>query len=65
MDDDLPRRISDHVKDLRAEDLSSYSVHELEERMVHLANEIERIKILKDAKSASLAAADAIFGKVI
>lgn len=63
MDDDLPRRISDHVKDLETEDLSSYSIHELDERMARLLAEIERVKILKDAKGASHAAADAIFGK--
>ena len=63
MDDDLPRRISDHVRDLEKEDLSSYSIHELDDRMERLLAEIERVKILKEAKSASHAAADAIFGK--
>lgn len=63
MDDDLPRRISDHVKDLENEDLSSYSIDELDERMERLSAEIERVKILKGAKGASHAAADAIFGK--
>lgn len=63
MDDDEPRRISDNVKNLETEDLSSYSVFELDERMERLATEIERVKILKEAKKSSLEAADAIFGK--
>lgn len=42
-------------------DLSHLSVHELEERIVALKAEIERVEAMLAAKRASRAAADAAF----
>ena len=43
------------------QDLSSLSVHELEERIALLRGEIERLAAARAAKSASMAAADTFF----
>jgi len=60
--DDEPRRIADTVKALEQEDLDSYSLHEMDERIERLEAEILRVKALKNKKIAGAAAAQALFG---
>ena len=45
------------------EDLSTFSIAELEERIVALKAEIERCEGLMKSKESSMAAADAVFKK--
>jgi uncharacterized small protein (DUF1192 family) len=59
--DDLPTKKSTPVDDLEKEDLSTYSVDQLEDRAERLAAEIERTKEDIKGKQASKLAADAFF----
>lgn len=43
-------------------DLETFSIEELEDRIIHLEGEIERAKSMISSKKASLDAANAIFG---
>ena len=63
MDDDLPRPKGDAASLLAKEDLSPYSVDELDERVELLEAEIARVKAHRDKSSAHRAAADALFGR--
>ena len=45
------------------EDLSTFSIAELEERIELLKVEIERVETLMKSKESSMAAADAVFKK--
>ncbi len=45
------------------EDLSTFSISELEERVAALKAEIERCEALMKSKESSMAAADAVFKK--
>lgn len=64
MDDvDLPRPRGDAAGKLAGEDLSPYSQHELDERIVLLRAEIVRVEAHRDKASAHRTAADALFGK--
>ena len=58
--DDEPRRKTSH--DI-GQDLSALSIEELEERILLLRNEIERLDAAKARKAASMTAADAFFTK--
>jgi len=62
MDDDLPRPKGDAASMLAKEDLSPYSVDELDERVAMLQTEIERVRSHRDKSTAHRAAADALFG---
>ena len=62
MDDDLPRSKGDAASLLAKEDLSPYSVSELEERVSLLEAEIARVRSHRDKSAAHRAAADALFG---
>jgi len=59
--DDLPTKRTSPVDDLEKEDLSTYSVDQLEDRAARLAAEIERTQADMKDKQASRAAADACF----
>lgn len=63
MDDDLPRPKGDAASLLAAEDLSPYSVDELNDRIALLKTEIARVEDHRDKSTAHRAAADALFGK--
>lgn len=63
MDDDLPRPKGDAASLLAKEDLSPYSVDELNERVELLEAEIARVTAHRDKSSAHRAAADALFGR--
>lgn len=62
MDDDLPRPKGDAAGQLAKEDLSPYSVDELDERVALLEAEIARVKSHRDKSAAHKAAAAALFG---
>lgn len=62
MDDDLPRPKGDAASLLAKEDLSPYSVDELNERIELLNAEIARVEEHRDKSTAHRAAADALFG---
>ena len=62
MDDDLPRPKGDAASLLAKEDLSPYSVDELDERVSLLEAEIARVRSHRDKSAAHRAAADALFG---
>ena len=62
MDDDLPRPKGDAASLLAKEDLSPYSVDELNERVELLKAEIDRVTAHRDKSTAHRAAADALFG---
>ena len=61
-DDDRPRLKGDAAERLGKEDLSPYSVDELNERIALLEAEIARVRTHRDKASAHRAAADALFG---
>ncbi|MFN2099314.1 DUF1192 domain-containing protein [Altererythrobacter sp. MF3-039] len=63
MDDDLPRPKGDAASKLAGEDLSPYSVDELDERVAMLKAEIARVEAHRDKSAAHRAAADALFGR--
>lgn len=62
-DDDRPRPRGDAASRLAAEDLSPYSLAELDERIVVLEAEIARVRTHKGKAAAHLSAADALFGR--
>jgi uncharacterized small protein (DUF1192 family) len=63
MDDDLPRPRGDAASLLAKEDLSPYSLAELDERVAMLNAEIARVQAHRDKSAAHRSAADALFGK--
>ena len=63
MDDDLPRAQGDAASRLAAENLDSYSQHELAARIALLEAEIARVQALQTRASVHRAAADALFRK--
>lgn len=60
MEDDLPLNPGRIVIELGA-DLSDFSVEELDERIVELEGEIERLKASRDGKAKDINAAHAFF----
>lgn len=62
-EEDLPRPKGDAASKLAGEDLSPYSLDELEERIALLKAEIERVEAHSKAAASHRAAADALFGK--
>jgi len=62
-DDDRPRRKGDAASLLAAEDLSPYSIEELEERIALLEAEIVRVDKHRSSSAAHRNAADALFRK--
>ena len=61
-EDDRPRPKGDAASRLAGEDLSPYSVAELDERVALLQAEIERVRAHRDKSAEHRAAADALFG---
>ena len=59
--DDLPMKKDTPVTAREKEDLSTYSVDELDDRLERLKAEITRTEENRKAKGASRAAADAFF----
>ncbi len=62
-DDDLPRRRDDVLAALTKQSLDPLSVAELDDRIVVLAAEIERVKAHKAAAGGFKASAEALFRK--
>lgn len=62
-EDDLPRPRGDAASKLAAEDLSPYSIDELEERISLLEAEIARVESHRLKSAAHRNAADALFKK--
>lgn len=62
-DDDRPRPRGDAASKLAAEDLSPYSIDELEERIRLLEDEITRVEKHRLKAAAHRDAADALFGR--
>lgn len=62
-DDDLPRRRDDVLAALTRQSLDPLSVAELDDRIVVLAAEIERVKAHKAAAGGFKASAEALFRK--
>lgn len=63
MDDDRPRPRGDAATLLAKEDLSPYSLAELDERVELLEAEIARVLNHRNKSAAHRSAADALFGK--
>ncbi|HEX5645260.1 MAG TPA: DUF1192 domain-containing protein [Erythrobacter sp.] len=63
VEDDLPRPKGDAASKLAAEDLSPYSLEELEQRIVLLEAEIARVESHRLKAAAHISAADALFKK--
>jgi uncharacterized small protein (DUF1192 family) len=63
MDDDRPRPRGDAASLLAKEDLSPYSVAELDERVELLEAEIARVRSHRERSAKHRNAADALFGK--
>lgn len=63
MDDDRPRPRGDAASLLAKEDLSPYSLAELDERIAQLEAEIARVESHRIKTAAHMSAADALFGK--
>lgn len=63
IDDDLPRPKGDAAGNLAGEDLSPYSIAELEARLALLEAEQSRVREHMQKASAHRQAADALFGK--
>ncbi len=63
IEDDLPRPKGDAASKLAAEDLSPYSLEELEQRIVLLEAEIARVESHRLKAAAHISAADALFKK--
>lgn len=61
-DEDLPRAVGDAASVLATEDLSPYSLSELDARLALLRAEINRVEKHLSKASAHLKAADALFG---
>jgi len=61
MDDEEPARRSDAAAALTREDLSAYSVGDLQDRVDRLEAEIERCRRMLAAKEDSRAAAESVF----
>ncbi|QEN87776.1 DUF1192 domain-containing protein [Labrys sp. KNU-23] len=57
--DDEPRKVT--VEHQIGQDLSTLSLHELEERIAALKQEVARLEQAKTSKAASLSAASAFF----
>ena len=62
-EDDLPRPRGDAASKLAAEDLSPYSIDELDERIALLEAEIARVESHRLKAAAHRNAADALFKK--
>ena len=60
-DENLPRRADDPLALLARQDLDPLSVAELDQRVVDLAAEIERVKRHKDRAVNHRASADSLF----
>lgn len=63
IEDDLPRPKGDAASELAAEDLSPYSLEELEARIELLEAEIARVESHRLKAAAHISAADALFKK--
>ena len=63
MEDERPRPKGDHASHLASEDLAPYSQEELDERIVLLEAEIERVRAHRDQAAAHRDAAEALFGR--
>lgn len=63
IEDDLPRPKGDAASKLAAEDLSPYSLEELEARIELLEAEIARVESHRLKAAAHISAADALFKK--
>lgn len=63
VEDDLPRPKGDAASKLAAEDLSPYSLEELEQRIGLLEAEIARVESHRLKAAAHISAADALFKK--
>ena len=63
LDDLMPRRKDDPLAALGRQDLDPMSIEELDERVVLLEAEIERVKAKRAGASAFKSAADALFRK--
>ncbi|GEQ98637.1 hypothetical protein JCM17844_22740 [Iodidimonas gelatinilytica] len=61
--EDRPVRKDQPIKALEGEDLDSYSLDDLVERIERLRAEIARTERVRASKGASQAAAEALFGK--
>ena len=62
-EDDRPRAFGDAASRLAGEDLSPYSLAELDARVALLEAEIARVAAHRQAKGDHLSAAAALFGK--
>ncbi len=62
-DDDRPRPRGDAASLLAKEDLSPFSLAELDERVAQLRAEIARVESHRSKTAAHMSAADALFGK--
>jgi uncharacterized small protein (DUF1192 family) len=60
-DEDRPRPRGDAASLLRSESLDSYSRFELDERILTLGAEIERVRAHRDKAEAHRSAADLLF----
>lgn len=58
---DEPRRPAQTSVHVLGQDLASLSMHELEERIAQLQDEITRLQQAMSRKTASLAAAESVF----
>lgn len=61
MEDDLPVKKTDNLSALEAEDLTSHSIEELQERAERLRAEIERTDKMRAGKESGRAAAENLF----
>ncbi len=61
-EDDAPRAKGDAAGKLSGEELDSYSLHELDERVAMLNAEIARVKAHREKATSHRNAADALFG---
>ncbi|WP_336985230.1 DUF1192 domain-containing protein [Altererythrobacter aquiaggeris] len=62
MEDDRPRAKGDAAGKLSGELLDSYSLHELDERIISLEAEIARVRAHREKSASHRSAADALFG---
>lgn len=63
VDDDRPRPKGDAASKLAGEDLSPYSIAELEERIALLEQEIARVQDHRGKAAAHRDAAESLFGR--
>ncbi|WP_345840778.1 DUF1192 domain-containing protein [Altererythrobacter sp. ZODW24] len=61
-EDDAPRAKGDAAGKLSGEELDSYSLHELDERVAMLKAEIARVEAHREKAASHRSAADALFG---